>query len=294
MNFETRQKIRQSRLLRPFYKIRQWGLLKKDHTGFIREYLEFEMHVCDYCNLNCIGCTHFSPLVKPGEDKFIDLDRFQKDIERINFLFGERFKSIHFMGGEPLLNPDLAKIIKITRNISKGVNIEIWTNGTLIFKQDEELWKTCKECKADIRITNYPINFNYEKAKEYLESFGLDVRLSDVNRKVMFKYPLTLKGNNNIKKEFKHCPIGNKCINLRDGRFYTCPIVPNIRFFNEYFGNRIETRENDSIDIYEANSANEIFEFLAKPVQMCRYCDLFNIQKGIEWRPSKKELSEWV
>jgi hypothetical protein len=57
---------------------------------------------------------------------------------------------------------------------------------------------------------------------------------------------------------------------------------------------KFEVSENDRIDIYKAKDIGEILDFLAKPMQFCRYCDFSNISFGKKWAVSEKKLSEWI
>ena len=67
-------------------------------------FISFEYHLADHCNLNCKGCDHFSPI---AETKLTEFTQFKKDINRMSELFEKKAKSIHILGGEPLLNPEI-------------------------------------------------------------------------------------------------------------------------------------------------------------------------------------------
>ena len=41
-----------------------------------------ETHLVDHCNLNCKGCSHFSPLV--GKPFYKDYNEFKKEIEQLS------------------------------------------------------------------------------------------------------------------------------------------------------------------------------------------------------------------
>jgi hypothetical protein len=67
-----------------------------------------------------------------------------------------------------------------------------------------------------------------------------------------------------------------------------------IKYFNKYFNKNLSVDENDIIDIYAVKTKDEIFERLAKLVSFCKYCGIMNTDFGIEWRVSKKEITEWI
>lgn len=88
--------------------------LKKPHKT-----IRLEVHLAEHCNLNCCGCNHFSPLADPA---FIDIPDFKNDMERLGNLFSHKCEWIHLMSGEPLLNPEIITLMKITRdNFSQSV-----------------------------------------------------------------------------------------------------------------------------------------------------------------------------
>lgn len=60
--------------------------------------------------------------------------------------------------------------------------------------------------------------------------------------------------------------------------------------FSKYFHSNIfDTSLNNSIDIYDAKSIDEIVDFLNKPIPCCKYC-LPNQEQEIQWGVSKKIL----
>ena len=80
---------------------------------------------------------------------------------------------------------------------------------------------------------------------------------------------------------------------LKEGKLYTCTLIPNIEHFNRYFKTSYFPCEKDFIDIYKASSADEILEFLSSPPSFCKYCERDG-NEILEWEVSKKERSEWA
>jgi hypothetical protein len=205
-------------------------------------------------------------------------------------------------GGEPLLHPAITEFLTIARSnfvrYGGGGRIYIITNGLLLLKQPDSFWQCCNKNSIEISLTKYPIKLDFnkiaEKAKEH------DVTLTfmydtDSLEKNMHHLPFDLSGGQNIKKSFGVCFFANYyCITLKDGKLYTCSIPTTIHIFNEYFGKDLKVSENDSINIYRASNVDEILDFLRKPIQFCRYCDWKNIETRLDWRVSKKEISEWT
>jgi MoaA/NifB/PqqE/SkfB family radical SAM enzyme len=256
-----------------------------------RTQLRFEVNITDHCNLNCLGCEHFSPLAK---ESYIDTGKYEQDCERLGYLLGGEMENIHLMGGEPLLHPQFNEIVKITRKHFKSGVIEIVTNGILLTKQDKSFWDTCMENDVRISMTQYPIELDCGEIENIAASHGVQFGYYAIGKNTMQKRPFDLEGKQDIEETIKICHMINTCIQLRDGKLYTCVEIAYIPIFNEYFGTNLEVTEKDYIDIYKAQSKEEIFNFLCKPVPFCRYCNIKKIKKGLDWKVSKKEISEWI
>lgn len=85
-----------------------------------------------------------------------------------------------------------------------------------------------------------------------------------------------------------------RCVVLEHGRLSSCVVPFKAKFFQNYFHSEIfDTSENNSIDIYTANSIEEIVDFLNKPIPCCRFC-LPNQEERIQWGVSNRKISEWV
>ena len=61
-----------------------------------------EHHIVDHCNLNCAGCSHFSPLARPWIE---DFETFKLDFKQLYNITKGDIHTIRLMGGEPLLHP---------------------------------------------------------------------------------------------------------------------------------------------------------------------------------------------
>jgi MoaA/NifB/PqqE/SkfB family radical SAM enzyme len=251
--------------------------LKKIYYSFMkrrkRNLLRFEIHLADHCNLNCIGCGHFSPI---AEARFLDVNTFERDCIRLSDLTKRKIELIDLMGGEPLLHPELIKILQIGRRYFDGP-IRIITNGILLLKQSPEFWESCKNNHIDIIISQYPVKLNYDEIKRLGEKYGIIIIYrgnGEGGNRVWRKFSLDISGKQNKIKNFRICASANTCTFLDDGKLATCCAPFLIRHFNKYFGQEIHTSENDYIDIYKAKNINEIFDFLRKPIPFCRYCSI--------------------
>jgi MoaA/NifB/PqqE/SkfB family radical SAM enzyme len=264
--------------------------IQKKDSKKQRKLLFFEVSLVDHCNLNCKGCSHFSPL---AQESYLDIDIFKRDCARLAELTNGKIEEIHLMGGEPLLHPKLINIIDITRHYFNVGIIKLSTNGILLEKLSDIFWETCKKNNVIIVITNYPIKINRDTIKDSAEKYSVKLQFTGGEVKTMRRDILDIQGRQNAKKSFQLCFKANFCSQLRNGKLYTCPTIPYIEFFNKFFKQNLEVREEDYIDIYKAKNIDEIFDFLCKPVPFCRYCNIKATINEIEWGVSKREISEW-
>ncbi|GHV64723.1 hypothetical protein FACS1894199_03650 [Bacteroidia bacterium] len=238
----------------------------------------------------------------------MDITVYEKDCKRISELTGGKIAEIRILGGEPLLHPNVAAFLEITRkyfpfmDASKGTGvIELVTNGILLPKQKEQFWKTCKDNNIRIFISEYPISIDKEYIKAQSEKYGVQIKMHEGVKKQTgssfqqwIKTPIDLEGKQNNKNSFGKCFLGGTCFQLVDGKIYKCARIAYIKLFNEKFNKNLIVSEGDYIDIYKAHNIDEILEALTEPAPFCRYCKVEEMTWTNEWRITTKEISEWV
>ncbi|MDR2803826.1 MAG: radical SAM protein, partial [Treponema sp.] len=256
-------------------------------------------------NLNCIGCSHFSTL---APEQFIDIEKYEDDCKRIAVLSGGDIRHINLLGGEPLLNPHLTDIIKISRSYFPECTIRIVTNGLLLKNQPDEFWECCRINNVIIAISVYPVNIDYNFIFSKMEKHNVQIAfatdskfLSKGDKELPFdhhdikwrKVPIDIGGGQNPSKSNALCTM-TPCYQLVEGKICKCPRVAYVKFFNSYFNVNLKVTEDDYIDIYEAKTIDEIQNKLRKPVPFCRYCNMDGQPQYIKWKTTKKEISEWA
>lgn len=149
----------------------------------------------NYCNANCIFCNQ---RFNDKSRKEISLDEFKIIISNIPILSVEQF---HFTGGgEPLLCPDLFKIIKYVNDTFPWIEIIVTTNGLLIGKYADEL--------AQLNISRLKISIHGDE---------------EINDMILQR-----KGSQAI---FEGIANLNKCLQKYDKEIYTI-FVPNVSYLN--------------------------------------------------------------
>ncbi len=270
-----------------------------------------EVNIADHCNLNCQCCDHFSPIA----DKYLlDLDEFERDMERLAQLMNNEMGIFKIQGGEPTLHPQLIDFMRITREKFPKSTIFFFTNGILLLQLEKgengNLWQAMKDYDVTLMVTTYPVKLDFEKLDKKAQEYGLKYeRFVEVGKvdphdvghkkyygcdidKLSVHHPFDLKGKVE-KYQYVSCYQFNESITLRHGKIYTCPFIPYIDYFNKYFKQNLQVTKNDYIDIYEAKSYEEIAEFCTHRADFCRYCKIKD-RKAQKFAISKKEIAEWA
>ncbi|MDR0600668.1 MAG: radical SAM protein [Treponema sp.] len=265
-----------------------------------RERFWLEVNLADHCNLNCQMCDHFSPI---AEETFLDYDRYARDIKRLAELTDNHIGIMKLQGGEPLLNDRVIDFVRITREVFPRTRIFFFTDGLLLKKWENHprgnLWNAFKEYGVEIQLTVYPINLNSGAIKETAGRYGVKIDLftevgdrNFVSQKRSVKHPFDLRAKQDA-YEFISCYQFNESMTMRDGKIYTCPMIPYIHHFNKRFHQNLKVTPEDYIDIYKASSYEEIAEFVTRRVPFCGYCAVSK-RSAHPWKQSKNSIDEWI
>lgn len=253
-----------------------------------------EFHIVEHCNLNCKSCMHFSPL---AEEKFVDYEEFKRDVKSLYRITKGRIKTINILGGEPLLHRELIPILNYTRRYFKESEIRLISNGILLNSQKEVFWQCLRYSNIHLSVTKYPIGINYQNITRLTQKYGVRYSFyADEKEYSQWHFPLDVEGKQDPVNGFKNCRKGNNCtnINIVNGKLYMCPVVSNIRYFNNYFKKDLAVSSEDFLVLREVSSIQEIYDYMSKPIPFCRYCDIENRTFNNRWEVSKREIMEWV
>lgn len=288
-----------------YKKLRNWGfreiyIYRNKEVSFGKNFLEseclycgnhydnelvyLETHLVDFCNLNCRGCTHFSPLFS---NEFQLLERCREDINCLKDKV-EGIRVLFLMGGEPLLNPDIMKYIEMYRQELPNTQLGIVTNGLLLLKMKKEFFECLRNNDVMISISEYkPTHRIIEEIKECLEKNRIDYGIRKYETKAKFSIAYTV--NNNTSRE-RYC-LAPGCINIWNGKVSPCPSVMYIHKFNEKFNENMP--QEGIIDLYNTElQGKELLDVLYGKIPLCNHC----VKGEIEWeicKTPKKEDFAW-
>ncbi|MCR4643223.1 MAG: radical SAM protein [Lachnospiraceae bacterium] len=252
------------------------------------EYIEY--HVAWNCNLKCKGCTHFSNILE--KEIFGDFDQFCKDLQRLQELFWGIYK-IRLMGGEPLLNPQLAHFVAAARSAFPDADIRVVSNGLLLRDDMEDVLDTMAACDAGFDVSMYPpTKHMIGHMDEICKKHGVKLFVTpEVNE---FRAFLDFEGGQKSEEVYPACPARH-CAFLGAGVISTCSMPQLVPILNGHFGSDIPVEPEDIIDLYEEGLDGEgLLKRLHRPMAFCRYCT--KEQRSFPWEPAgpdKAKLADW-
>lgn len=217
--------------------------------------LGIDFHPSTFCNIKCIFCMHSStnPCYDSIKNKMMDFELLKKAINDIKN-FHQKIKAIHFCGiGEPLMNKNIAKMIKYTKDTNVAEKIDINTNGILLNKKNSK-------ALIDSEIDFIRISVNGLSKQDFKEYTGADVDFDKYVENLTYLY-------NNRKNTKIYIKILDFMVETPEKKelFYKIfePICDsiNIERYNECF---LDTKDKDKL---KDSNLSQRGEFLG--VQKC-------------------------
>ncbi len=103
--------------------------------AFQRRINYLRVSVTDRCNLNCIYCLAGSVSHLSHED----ILRYEEIYRVVQVAAGMGINKVRLTGGEPLVRPDLSKLVRMLSQIEGVDDLSLTTNGTLLSRYAVEL-----------------------------------------------------------------------------------------------------------------------------------------------------------
>jgi hypothetical protein len=185
---------------------------------------------------------------------------------------------LRILGGEPLLHPELAKIINEISKEEKINKVQIVTNGTLLFSDDAiKILKGNKKLSVDISFYgNYSIKY-----KEFVGQLKKNHLVYCSNKNLVWtkQNDCTYKARkrNELEYVYAHCKLD--CISMLNGKIHVCPRSSN----GDDIG-VLKAGKNDFVNIRQKGLIKNIRENIyillnAKYVNACNYCDMYKFEQ---------------
>lgn len=252
--------------------------------------LHIEFNLSDYCNLNCKGCSHYSPLAPDLQES---LESLRHSMEKISSIKGvEKIKTVYLIGGETLLYRNLCEAIEMARKFFPKAELKVFTNGLLLPKMSEEFWETCRNNRVNINITRYPVKFDYDGVEKLCRDKGIEYEIyGDRSLKDSFlRFPLDPKKRHNPRVSHFRCTSFG-CVTVDNGRIFPCSQSACMGHLNDRFSTDFKWEKGDYISVDDLHDVKQIFRLRNRPVPFCGYC---GHTETTEYGPSARSASEWI
>lgn len=128
----------------------------------MKKFKKIYVEITNVCNLNCVFCPKTS-----RNPKFMSCDEFKIIADKLKGY--SDYIYLHIMG-EPLLHPELEKILKIAEDA--GFKVNITTNGTLIKEKENILLNSKSFHRINISLHSFEANDNKTNLKNYIENIA--------------------------------------------------------------------------------------------------------------------------
>jgi hypothetical protein len=183
-------------------------------------------------------------------------------------------RQLNVVGGEPLLHPDLLQVISEARRSSLAQQIQLVTNGLLLGRQPEDLWRELDS----VKVTVYPATARrLELAHLRRMAEAHSVRLIVVKRPV-FRVPVAgspARDARLVRRIFRCCAMARACHTIADGRLYRCSIAPFMDHYLRRLGHDTDFAATEGIAIEErSDMGDRVARYLSSevPLEACRFC----------------------
>jgi organic radical activating enzyme len=179
-----------------------------------------EINVVEHCNLSCRACSHLSPVLPKA---YTDPDVIARDLKSLARSYHVRM--LRLLGGEPLLHPDLLRVIGAARHSGIGDSIVVVTNGLLLPRMTDEFWASVDA----VEVSLYPGRTLSDDARQRCED-----RARRHNVAIRFRFcpefqesysEVGTRDDDLVNRIFRTCNVAHRwrCHNVIDGWFFRCP-----------------------------------------------------------------------
>lgn len=232
------------------------------------------LNITTKCTLRCRDCSMFIPYV--DNPCFYESDSIMNDFFDVLDCLGH-VRIVNFYGGEPLLHPELAKMISKLLSDRRIDRISIITNATVI-PSEELLAVLEKEKRIIIRISDYgPLSIKLEEIKQLFVEHHIPYEVANYT---YWDAPSTIapcnESNEELVLKFQQCTACNVLF-LLNRKVYLCSTgsaVNNIGAFPPSETNYVDiSKYSQSLPVLR----EKLYAFIERPknkqyLDACRYC----------------------
>ena len=229
--------------------------------------------ITDFCSLRCENCDSYIPYFKNPQ-----MDSLEVIIESFNRLISACgiINEIDVFGGEPLVHPDINRIVSFFANHPKCKRLKVITNGTIVPTPD--LLKIMKNPKCSFRISDYgELSRKLSEIKAILNDENIKYEVTNYtgwDRLPLIEY--RNESDAELNQKFATCTTN--ALYVKSGYITYCNFLAGIRALDE---TAIPNMSDSYVNLFESENTEdnirhikEYIERLQKRqfVNACRYC----------------------
>jgi organic radical activating enzyme len=252
------------------------------------------------CTLKCIHCDHYIPTIEEAYHETLDFETFKTYLDHL-LVHVEKLFVLRLLGGEPLMNGNLAKMLNYSLSHPKIEHIEIVTNGTLMISDEIRMILKRFPKKSSVYISNYTAN---EAIRQRLKTDKIVETLTADGIRIIFDKSLWWSKTAPIQRYFRSTEANKRfyrecmklahCLHVRGGKLFICPRAGTFSLRDLYrrFSAPIpELQENkEYIDLSRPVGKRQFFELFGNDFfNACDYCDNVSEVRGEKVTPALQE-----
>ena len=261
----------------------KWERYKGKNIYF--KYLE--VPITTGCTLNCKECNNLIQFYQKPSN--FDADQVIRDIRRLCSV-SKRIRMLRILGGEPLVHPRSAYILEKLDQIEEIKEVQIVTNGTLLFNR--ECLRVLQHEKFSVDISNYGIySSRYGELINQLKRKG--IRYHTQREKKPWKaLSCSACRNRSVEEQLRAFSVCREdCHSLLNGELHICA-----RSAHGTDLSLIEKRNGDFVSVRNVSGKKElkdkVYELLNKKlIAACNYCDMFRLEE-MKTIPSAEQITK--
>ena len=242
--------------------------LKKKISYFENKNLEeliitsIDVVVTERCTMKCKDCSNLMPYFKKPIN--ITTENIKKSLNNLSkkVLF---INELRIIGGEPFMNKDIYNIIDICLKIKNFGKIIIYTNATLVPKN--EVIDLLKNENIILEITNYKaLSRKFFELTNILDLNGINYKVRELPETWDDSAIIKDFGRNeqDLQEIFQKC-CSKFLTTLMHGKLYRCPFSASLDAINS-----VDFSKNDYLDLTDDNNLSEekLINFLNKKINL--------------------------
>lgn len=248
-----------------------------------------EVHVVHHCNLNCRGCAHFAPLADPW---FITEAQLRAGLAALKYA-GVHPRALRVFGGEPLLHPDLGRLLVVSRRLLPDTELRVLTNGTLPGRL-RRLAPVLRDTGTVVERTVYP-------TVDQAACTAVDQLLAAVGVRTVVEHDARCMRRHRLSASpaadasLGRCVMtageGSPQLTMDPPRLWMCPVQAYAWIARGRFTDVPAPAPDCWVDLLNADGERLRGLLAGRPTSFCRHCAVS--ADDLPWAPSAKLRSEW-